>query len=186
MTFRTNITFTTEYVAKPDRNYTSDIEELHAYGSFRGWWENPEIHLQKGAIFSIARDGDAAIGVGIINFDYDDEFHSRPYVKTKKYTYKIIGPVGFYVTHKYRERSLGKELARLVENKLLETFPEFDDPTIIPMVLTYGNANKIASTVFRKIKPIDVMTLPLHQNLDYGNVKESIKKSYTRKYGSIC
>lgn len=180
-----NITFTTEYIAKPNRDYTSKIKNLHAYGFFEKWWENPKFYLQKGAIFSIVKDGDIPIGVGIINFDYHESFYCRSYVKTKKYTYKIIGSVGFYVEYNYREGALGKELARLIENKLMDTFPKFNDSSVIPMVLTYGNANKITSKVFNKIKSIDVITLPLSRNLNYKNVKKSIKKSYRRKYGDI-
>ncbi len=178
-----NITFTTEFIAKPTRKDTASILKLHARsGSFEKWWWDPEVYLTKGAIFSIAWDGNKAIGIGLINFDIEDEFkHKKRYLRTKKYTYRIIGIIGFFIDSKYRGMSLAATLAKKLENKLLSTFPEFNKPDVIPMVLTFANANVIISKVFKKVKSIDNFEI-WNQKLQYDAVKRGTKRSYSTKY----
>lgn len=178
------IAIKTEFIAKPTRKDTSPIRKFHARtGSFKKWWEDPEVYLTEGAIFSIAYDGNKVIGVGIINFDITDEFRppKRKYLRTKKYTYKIVGIIGFFIESKYRGMSLATMMARKLESKLLSMFPELNKPDVIPLVLTYANANIVISKVFKKVKPIDNFEI-WNAKLEYDTVKRGIKQSYKTKY----
>lgn len=121
---------------------------------FNMWWNNPNIDLSEGAIISILYIDEKPKGLAIINLN------PHAYVKLRTHqlpeNYDLFGIIGFFITPKYRKQGFASKLAKNLENKFLNTYPEYKQGKKIPVVAVHPRAKKVAEKAFNRIKVIDV------------------------------
>lgn len=126
-------------------------QRLYIRGSyFLKWYLRPEQWFSQGGIIIRAYQGDALIGIGILN-------RKSNYLETSaepidRQSQVFVGIIGFFVKPEHRGQGIAVRLAQELEREFLKTYRLH---WLEPVVIATGDAQPVARRGFRKLKAVN-------------------------------